>query len=402
MKITDLRLTETSGGRRASAQFIWEDNERPSLEIFFEVDEPYAGWLTANPHAFLAAAVVPAFHFGERRIAIDADICPTFLSGLQRVMRLLRGWYPRYASVEAFPLIECGLLAAGQKPVDPPHAAFYLSGGIDSLATLRANKLNFPPEHPDAFKTAVVVRGLQEEVDIYFTEMLASLAEIAAAADVGLLPIVTNARYLVDDWPFWAREFESAVFASVAHALSQGISSMTLGSSDYERDLFPHGSHPLLDPNYSSSNLRFIHDDVTLTRLEKTRLAAEWEPTLQRMRVCNFPEGGAGLNCGHCEKCLRTMLALVGMGKLGQTRAFPVDDVTADLVETAVHLDRDIVAYYPEIAQQLHQAGRHDLAAVIERKLRDFTLERQKARIRRVSRRPLTMFRKKVLHQQIR
>lgn len=396
-----MQLTDTASGHRASAVITWEDNERPSQEIFFEVEKPNAAWLTANPHAFLAAAVVPAMHFGERRVVIDAEICPSLLSGLHRIMRLFQGWYPHYGSAAGLPRIEVDILSAGRPPVNPPHTAFFMSGGIDSLATLRANQLNFSAEHPDAFKTAVVVRGLQEEVDIYHAEMLASLSAIAADAGVTLLPISTNVRYLVDDWQFWAHEFESAVFASVAHVLSGRISAITLASSDYERDLIPHGSHPLLDPNYSSSDLRFIHDDVTLTRLEKTRLVAGWEPTLQRMRVCNFPESAAQLNCGHCEKCLRTMLALVGLGKLNQTTAFAADDVSPELVETAVQLDRDILAYYPELAHLLHQAGRDDLANVLEKKLRHYTLDRQKARLRRVSRRPLATFKKKVLHQPV-
>ena len=401
MIITDMQLTDTAGGRRASAEVIWEDNERPSQEIFFEVEKPFAAWITANPHAFLAATLVPAMHFGERRIAIDAEICPSLLSGLHRIMRLFQGWYVHYGPDAVLPRIEADILPAGYPSVNPPHAAFFMSGGIDSLATLRANQLNFPVEHPDAFKTAVVVRGLQEEVDIYHAEILASLSAIAADAGVTLLPISTNVRYLVDDWQFWAHEFESAVFASVAHTLSGRISAITLASSDYERDLIPHGSHPLLDPNYSSSDLRFIHDDVTLTRLEKTKLVAEWEPTLQRMRVCNFPESADQLNCGHCEKCLRTMLALIGLGKLDKTEAFAANDVSPELVETAVQLDRDILTFYPGLAHLLHQVGRDDLANVLEKKLRHFTLDRQKARLRRVSRRPLATFKKKVLHQPV-
>ncbi len=38
------------------------------------------------------------------------------------------------------------------------------------------------------------------------------------------------------------------------------------------------------------------------------------------------------LNCGKCEKCVRTMLALLALGVLHRSHAFPVNDVDEKLV----------------------------------------------------------------------
>jgi hypothetical protein len=38
------------------------------------------------------------------------------------------------------------------------------------------------------------------------------------------------------------------------------------------------------------------------------------------------------LNCGKCEKCVRTMLGLLAVGAMDKTDAFPVKDVSRELV----------------------------------------------------------------------
>jgi hypothetical protein len=55
-------------------------------------------------------------------------------------------------------------------------------------------------------------------------------------------------------------------------------------------------------------------DGADMSRFEKTRLVAAWDAGLQNIKVCtrNWP----GANCGECEKCLRTMLALTALNAL--------------------------------------------------------------------------------------
>ncbi len=399
MKITNMQAVKTETGKRVSAVLQWEDSSRPEQEIYVEVDEPFATHLRCNPHTFLTAAVIPAMRFGERRVAIEAKIDPALLDGLRVIMRLLRGWYGRYGTDYPLPQIESGIMAAPEPVTVPPNAAFLMSGGIDSLATLRSNRLAFPLSHPRAFHTAVIIKGLQPEVDDIFDKLVASLQPLAAEAGVTLMPVRSNIRYIYDSWPFWADEFEGAVFSAIIHAFAPYISALTIGTTYDEPYLHPHGSHPLVDHHYSTSDMTIIHDDITLSRLEKTVMLADWELALHNMRVCNFPDNGDVLNCGRCEKCVRTMLALTTLSKLAESRAFAADDISADLVETGVQLNKTSYPFYPELIRPLQQCGRHDLADAVQKKLRNYGLEKQRRRLKRVSQRPLTLFRKKVLHQ---
>lgn len=399
MKITNMESVVTETGKRVSAVLRWEDSDRPEQEIYVETDYPFAAHLRCNPHAFLTAAVVPALRFGERRVAIEAEIDPMLVGGLEQILRLLRGWYSRYGAAYNLPQIETGLKAEPEPITAPPNAAFLMSGGIDSLATLRSNRLTFPLPHPRAFQTAVIIQGLQPEVDDVFTDLFTSLKPLTEEAGVSLMPVRSNIRYIYDNWPFWADEFEAAVFAAIIHAFAPHISSLTIGTTYNEPYLHPHGSHPLLDHHYSTTDMTVIHDDITLSRLEKTAMLADWDLALHNMRVCNFPDNGDVLNCGRCEKCARTMLALTVLDKLAESRAFAANDISADLVNTAVQLDKTSYPFYPELVRPLRQSGRPDLADAVQRKLRAYSLKKQRRRLKRLARRPLTIFRKKILHQ---
>jgi hypothetical protein len=237
-----------------------------------------------------------------------------------------------------------------------------------------------------------ILGGLQPEVDAVFEDVVRSLSVIADAAHFTLIPVFTNVRDLVDDWSFWAYYFEGACFAAVAHAFAPRITALTIASSCDLPNLQPFGSHPLIDPNYSSSDLRIRHDDITLSRFDKTKLLAEWDVALQRLRVCNSPQPGSLLNCGQCEKCVRTMLALVALGKLADTPAFHLDDLTVGQVESAVRLGRSNLTLYPELIPPLLAIGRHDLAHTIERKIKVYHLSRLRRRLRQNTERPLARF----------
>jgi hypothetical protein len=207
---------------------------------------------------------------------------------------------------------------------------------------------------------------------------MASQYELAPEAGITLIPVYTNIRYLDDDWTFWANEFEGAVFSSIAHALDKRLSVVSLASThdiDYSH---PHGSHPLLDPNYSSHSLRIRHECITLSRLERTKLLVDWDAALQHLRVCNVIKNYQSdmLNCSKCEKCVRTMLALLALNALDRTRSFSANDISEELIRSMGELDDTSYPFYPELIAPLAEKGRHDLTRAIERKIAFYHMPR--------------------------
>jgi hypothetical protein len=365
MRIDDFRWDERVDTVRASATVIWEDCDRGTQDVYFEMGRQFADSLSINPHAFLVASILPAMRHGERRVAIDAEICPELKLGLGTAMSLLQFWYGdslQPVTIEAKPAF--GSLDR-QKP---GRAAFCFTGGVDSLATLRVNRLHFAEQHPGYFRDGLLIFGLEVDRLDSFQCVMDVLSVLAQDAAVTMIPMYTNVRDLDEDWSFWSDEFEAAVLASVAHALHRRLSSAAIGSSFDYPYLHPHGSHPLLDPNYSSSDVQIRHDGVALSRLAKTRLLADWDVALKSLRVCNRSEDYRPgiINCGRCEKCLRTLAALLIVGKLDKAEAFACREVTPELIAANVELSKTNYPFWAELVVPLEEKGRHDLARAVK------------------------------------
>jgi hypothetical protein len=111
--------------------------------------------------------------------------------------------------------------------------------------------------------------------------------------------------------------------------------------------------------------MRIEHQGVALSRLAKTKLIADWDIGLQSIRVCTSnPE--EMVNCGKCEKCIRTMTALVALGVLDKCDSFLETDVSSKLL-SGVRIKNDYLAvFYSMLIDPLEQRGRHDLARTIK------------------------------------
>jgi hypothetical protein len=72
----------------------------------------------------------------------------------------------------------------------------------------------------------------------------------------------------------------------------------------------------LLSDMLSTPGLRIYSEGATLTRLEKTREVVKYAPSYRYLNVCIR----SAENCGRCDKCIRTLLALDLLGKLEKYR----------------------------------------------------------------------------------
>jgi len=372
MKLSDLKVQKSGDLARVVATVHFEEINEPSREIFIETEAAFADDLTAHPHAFAVGCLIPALYFSERRLALEEAICPRLKEGLETVMAIMHHW-----TAAAFtPLtIEAPLLKSALYADNPRHGAIFLSGGMDSLAALKLLMDNYATSHPAYPRDALLVHGFDiggvaERGAKYhvFERAKAAMAPVAADAGLTLIPVYTNIRHLCDDRDLWLNQFFGAVLAAVAHALAPRIDLAWLASSYDIPHLHPCGSHPLLDPEYGSHDLAIRHRDAGLSRMDKLRIVAGWETAFQNFRVClaNVPDK---LNCGRCEKCVRTMLELEALGLLDKTRAFADDAVDPAWLDAFRITIRVREPFYEELIAPLRRQGRNDLAEKIENKL---------------------------------
>jgi hypothetical protein len=87
-------------------------------------------------------------------------------------------------------------------------------------------------------------------------------------------------------------------------------------------NFLPRGSHPQLDPLWSTERVEVVHDYAELDRAGKLAAIVRDRPgLLEHLHVCFTPDSAE--NCGRCAKCLLTMACLQAAGAGGLPSAFP-------------------------------------------------------------------------------
>lgn len=371
MRIVDLRKVAQPGGVRVAATVIWEECDRPNQEVYVECRGPAAEELAPNPDAFLLACVMPAMEYRERRVEIEGTICPELRNGLGSAFSVIRDWFPEHKG----PAIEASGGFRPAVPRTPPRVASFMSGGIDALATLRSNRLDYPLDHPASIQDCFFLFGFNtydfnpsgpvaERVED-FERRVIRMENLAREARINLIPVYTNVRFIAKDFLSWNKRGMGAGLASVAHAFSARISRALIGSSGDQGAVPPLGTHPLLDPNYSSAGLEIRHDGLWLARLQKTAIVSDWDAALAIVQSCQQHELHDTINCGQCNKCFRTMIHLAALGKLERAHAFPSRAVTPEMIHQAKITKEADAGYLEQTVEQFMSVNRPDLAQAV-------------------------------------
>lgn len=390
MRIERIREDRVDGRARVAADVVWEDREAPTQTLSMEVRESFAHDLEPSPDALLVALLPLAQWMGERRVRIEGRICCRLRDGLGAAMELFSLWYDRCRPLRMEP-------SHGFAPTLPrrePRAASFLSGGIDALSLLRSNRLEYPTGHPGFIHDCILLFGLNSfdaGADGPKAERLAAfemhesrMTSFAERAGATLIPIRTNIRALYTDFGSWGAVGFGAGIVSTALSMPGRIDRVQLGSAGLGMRHPPQGSHPWLDHHFSTEAVTVHHAQVPLSRFEKTRIISEWDEALAVVRSCFYekiPERGQ-INCGECEKCVRTMLALVALGKLDRASTFAADDLSPSMLDPVRIEDRIGLLYYAQCVDALTAHGRNDLVAPLRRKIDAYRRRDRRQRLR--------------------
>ena len=368
MQVRNFTRTINQDKTRVAATIIWENCDRPEEEIFFETTAEFGQDLVINPDAWLLACALPAMRYGEERITLDAPISPEIRDGLINAMRCLIDWHGGARKVIS---IEAVTRSVPLFSTQSKRAAGFFDGGINALAMLQDNHHNFYSGHPRRIQDGILVTGIFDappEVSLDLQDV-DSISNIAQDAELEVILVTTNAyshlRDLDLDLSFWRCEYMGAFFAAIAHAFIPRLASASIASSHNYANLGAWGSHPLLDPLYSSNSLQIRHENLALSRLEKVRLLEEWDVALQHLRICDSQANDQ--NCGKCQKCVTTMTEFLALGLLKQIPTFPEQDVSPELLLNSCKVNHIYDRHcYQELIEPLSQIGRQDLVNSLE------------------------------------
>lgn len=278
--------------------FRWEDHESGQWtlsakvdkeEIYFTFDgiaRPDASQLVGD--AFVIAALVPSM-LRKEPLVIDPSIpvSQQLLEQLPQYQEVYRHWHPD--------LPEIAIEAENQiKRDDGQLSACFYSGGVDSIYTVAKTKKQL-----DYLILAWGLDISHRETDRW-NKTVTLAQQFADGLDLKLIQVKTNVKNLE------TRVANNHGAILISNGISLGFKQLFVPASHSWEELFPWGSHPATDPLLSNGKTQTIHHG-NVHRTEKTKAIIELKHGLDELRVCNVH---SDYNCGKCEKCLRTAVAL--------------------------------------------------------------------------------------------
>ncbi|MDQ2818346.1 MAG: hypothetical protein M3T49_09105 [Candidatus Eremiobacteraeota bacterium] len=297
----DLRLTKESNGAAVVATIRPGDVEQ---KLRYSV----CGCLPSTDcEPFLPIALLVALRLGIP-LDVNAPVSPRLLRSLQTVQDIWHVWHglARVAiRAESKPTVQ----AKGARGV-----GCFFSGGIDSFYTAL--------KHCDEITHLIFVWGF--DVPLSRTVLRAEIAGPIrrAARDMGkqLIEVETNVRQISDKYWTW-EDAHGAALAGVALLLSSVLRKVYIPSSSTYALLQTLGSHPLLDPLWSTEHTEIVHDGCEASRFEKLKKVVNCQAAMQSLRVC-WKNSEDTYNCCRCAKCLQAMALLRALGALQRVTTF--------------------------------------------------------------------------------
>lgn len=330
--------------------------------------------------------------------AVGADVYVkeldrTYLESLNKIKSVMTGWYPTFS----FPT-DIHVEEIVSNKFSNERYGLLFSGGVDSHTSYIRNKSKKP--------ILIMVWGadiplVEEE---FWRKITSKYEKFAKDEKLDITFIKTNMRQFINESSL-VREFgcylpDSSWWGGVSHGMQllglcapitqvKHIGTLLIAAScspEHLRRQLPWGSHPLIDNEVSWANVKVMHDAWKLSRQEKIRyVLRNYINDYGRypvLRVCysQFRD----LNCGKCEKCLRTITGLVLENVDPNKCGFNIDTDVFDFVKqyftggrAHLYFDarrgmwKDIQTHIPEkLSHNLYDSG------IFFEWLRDFNISR--------------------------
>jgi hypothetical protein len=315
--VGDVRLQDREGRQVLSARVHPERGHRVPFDLSFQVEGGEPGWMTARGDPFVPALLLLALASGED-LRVEAPVSSLLLRSTATVAEIYRQWKDHRLEWRQAWHGEGrrGLVIAepAQVPERPNATSAFFSCGVDAFYTFL--------KHRERITHLVFVDGFEARLrrEAIRRQVLREVRDVARETGMRLVTISTNVPEAGREMAPWAL-YHGAALISSALALGGLLGTVLVPSSNQYEVLAPWGSHPLLDPLWSTEATRVVHDGCEAWRLDKVRMLARSDLALRHLRVCGAGEGDR-LNCGRCDKCIPTAMVLKAEGVLDRARTF--------------------------------------------------------------------------------
>ncbi len=284
MKITSIKYTQFVDHHKVEAQI----GDRPlwfKLPKHSEIDPQDAS-------AMVTAALVPAMLLGEN-LEIDASfyISRQLLAATDEIQTIYNTWNPIFKKVKIFG-------NEGESGSKVKRGCVFFSGGVDGAYTAL--------QHLNEVDDLVLINGFDFTMDTEtWSDLVTRNRTIAKSLGKQLLVVETNFKAFTSSFGLARYANFGSVLACIGQLLGHQKVFISAGDT-YER-LLSSGSHPLLNPLWSTETTQILHKGFEADRTQKVAVISCYPDVLANLWVCwKNPR----YNCGDCPKCIRTAIAL--------------------------------------------------------------------------------------------
>ena len=285
--------------------------------VWYSLPGDRAHWFAIDRlDGFVVGLLLQAMTMGED-IETEAPMSSKLYHSLQGFyIPLLASVFPKLRAINLRPAGLVNASAGGQS------VATGFSGGIDSFATVAQHLANEASEdhrvsHFLFHNVGSHLDGNHDDARMLFNQRLQVLKPFAEEVNIPFVPVDSNVSEVL---PIDFMRMHHSLNASVVLAL-QGEFRRYFYASTYRYADCTHGAiddiaryDPVAFHQFSTEGLDCVSTGCQLSRVEKTSLVADYEPSHRFLNVCVDAEL-EGLNCSTCFKCRRTLLTLELLGK---------------------------------------------------------------------------------------
>jgi hypothetical protein len=359
-----LSLSYAPQTRPDMLEVILHGGKREIGRIFFKCRTGHR--LLACANALVSLGLYPAVELGAK-LEVDGRVDPLLLSRVGEIADLFSSWWPACKLH--------GIRAATESETSAQrnsNVGLFFSGGVDSAFSLVTER--------QRITNLVTLLGADVPIDDPVATAFVEKQCHDAARAVGMEPIVieTNAKTVFQPFARWG-EMHGSVLTAIGHMLTQHMGQVLIASSGNETIWnVPWGSHPRLDPLYSSRLVQFEHHGF-VTRFDKIARVAADDFLLAQLRVCNQSH----INCGSCAKCTYVLRSLDLINSQQRAKSFTarleqrgqlkvLDDSYLTEIERLLEVSRQFnrIELAREFEQVIQRYGRSRMARNILEKYR--------------------------------
>jgi hypothetical protein len=277
------------------------------IDFFFEV----AGERIPPPVSRMDFVALSLVFVAMRKgcpLHIEGAVSRRLLVNLVEFQRAWSLWLPQlYQPVE----VTCSV-TSDESPSPRRAAVTAFSGGVDATFAMLYHTDGVAKVDQLEVNAAVLVHGFDIHLDQPEAFAVAQNNARAMTQLMGVpLSIVRTNFAIVGSQ--WTHAFGAAL-AACLHLFGEMCDTAVMGTDeDYAHFVLPWGSNPVSNPFLSSAGMTLVSEGGGFTRTDKVAVIARNQPASELLRVC-WQGPQTGLNCGICEKCVRTKLNFLAAG----------------------------------------------------------------------------------------